>query len=253
MLENLSIVLCRPKYSENIGSVARACINMGCSNLVLVNPKEFDLNKALPLATPKGKKILEKAAFFSDLRLALAEFNRVYATTARTGGWRKAVLYPEEASDQILKELSQGAKVAIVFGPEDAGLTNEEIKICGQIITIPTYKEAKSLNVAQAVLIILYEIFKRTRQSPIPSNVRLGNNFATHEDLLKLYENIKQALLDIDFIKKENTEYFLMPVKRFIQRINLRKHEYNMLMGICRQIRWLKSLVNKGEKNECVE
>ncbi len=246
MLNNLSVVLCRPKYSENIGSVARACINMGCSSLILVNPKEFDLNKALPLATLKGKKVLEKALFFSDLRYALASFNKVYATTARTGGWRKAILYPEEASEQIVEELKQGAKVAIVFGSEDAGLTNEEIKICGQLITIPTYKEARSLNVAQAVLIILYEIFKRTKESPIPSNVRLGNNFATHEELLRLYDNIKQALLDIDFIRKDNTEYFLMPVKRFIQRINLRKHEYNMLMGICRQIRWLKSLVNKG-------
>ncbi len=247
MLNNLSVVLCRPKFSENIGSVARACINMGCTELVLVNPRGFDFNRALPLATSKGKKVLEKAKFFSDLRMALSHFNKVYATTARIGGWRKAILYPEEASEQIVHELTQGAKVAIVFGSEDAGLNNEEIKICGRLITIPTFEQAKSLNVAQSVLIILYEIFKRTRKSTIPSNVRLGNDLATHGDLLKLYDAIKRTLIDIDFIKKDNTEYFLMPVKRFIERINLRKHEYNMLMGICRQIKWLKGLVgNKG-------
>ena len=246
MLDNITVVLCRPKYSENIGSVARACVNMGCPNLILVNPREFDLNRALPLATVKGKKVLERAEVVSNLALALAPFHKVYATTARMGGWRKGILMPEEAAKRMISETEAGADIAIVFGPEDTGLTNEEIEICGSLISIPTMPDAWSLNLAQAVLIILYECFKlkpTRRLRPITSE---GSRLATHEELLTLYANLQQALLDIDFLRKDNPDYFMMPLKRFINRLSLRRNEFNLLMGVCRQIRWLKSVADKS-------
>ncbi len=239
-MENICVILCRTKYSENIGSVARACVNMGCSEMILVDPKELDLNKALPLATPKGKHVLERAKVVSNLSLALEDFNKVYGTTARVGGWRKRVLLPKQAAVQIAEDVKEGRRVAIVFGPEDTGLLNEEIEQCGQLITIPTDPGAWSLNISQAVLIILYECFnkisyhkwnKRNLEKDL-------TQYATHKDLELLYESIKQVLKEIDFLIPQNPDYFMLPIKRFIHRINLKKNEFNMLMGVCRQLLW---------------
>ncbi|WP_456325337.1 RNA methyltransferase [Desulfonauticus submarinus] len=241
-LNNLTVILVRPKFSENIGSVARACANMGCPNLYLVSPQNFSLDKACPLATPKGMKILEKASIFTQLSDALKDFHSVFGTTARIGGWRKGILLPEEASKKIREVIGLEGNVAVVFGSEDKGLTNEEIEICGQIISIPTVSEAWSLNLAQAVLIILYENFKllaERKTRPIhDKNIKL----ATAKDLQTLFLQLKHALLEIDFLHKDNNpDYFMMPIKRFFNRVNLRKNEYNLFMGICRQIRWLSS------------
>ncbi len=233
---NLFVVLSRTKYSENIGSVARACVNMGCKNLILVNPKEMDMNRALPLATPKGKMVLERAEVVSSLSVALGQFNKVYGTTARTGGWRKRILLPSQAAEAISLDLREGRSVAIVFGPEDTGLLNEEIEMCGQLITIPTAEDAWSLNISQAVLIILYECFNRLFHCSRRNLEKDMTQYATHRELQLLFERTKQVLLSIDFLLPENPDYFMLPFKRFIHRINLKKNEYNLLMGICRQL-----------------
>ncbi len=235
-MDNLAVVLCETKYSENIGSVARACVNMGCGNLLLVNPREFDLSRALPLATPKGRWVLEGAGIFSSLEVAIGDFHKVYGTTARTGGWRKRVLLPGQAAESICEDLVAGRKVALVFGPEDTGLTNQEIDLCGQLITIPTSKDAWSLNISQAVLIILYECFNRLFHCTRRNLEKDITHYATHRDLQLLFQRAKELLIAIDFLLPENPDYFMLPLKRFIHRINLKKNEYNLLMGICRQL-----------------
>ncbi len=239
-MDRVSVVLCRTKYPENIGSVARACANMGCKDLILVNPKEFNLDKALPLATPKGKMVLENTKIVSNLEEALKDFNKVYGTTARIGGWRKRVLLPRQAASHISQDVAENKKVAIVFGPEDTGLINEEIELCGQLITIPTIKDAWSLNVSQAVLIILYECFNKISfHSWNKHNLEKDiTEFATHEDLQRLFKSTKQVLTEIDFLLPQNPDYFMLPLKRFVHRIGLKKNEFNLLMGICRQLIW---------------
>jgi tRNA/rRNA methyltransferase len=222
---------------------------MGCPNLILVNPKEFDMDRALPLATVKGKKVLERAEVVSNLPTALASFHKVYATTARMGGWRKGILMAEEAAKRMTAEIESGAEIAIVFGPEDTGLTNEEIEICGSLISIPTMPDAWSLNLAQAVLIILYECFKLKPTRKLRPIITENSRLATHEELLTLYTHMQQALLDIDFLRKDNPDYFMMPLKRFMNRLALRRNEFNLLMGVCRQIRWLKSQVDKSKSD----
>ncbi len=194
-MDNIAVILCRTKYSENIGSVARACVNMGVDEMILVSPKEFDLNKARPLATPKGKNVLERASIVSNLEVALENFNKVYGTTARTGGWRKRILLPQQAASQIAEDIAEGRRVALVFGPEDTGLLNEEIELCGQLITIPTNPNAWSLNVAQAVLIILYECFNKIsfykwNKTNLEKDL---SRYATHKDLQLLFESLKKS------------------------------------------------------------
>ena len=250
MLDGLRVVLVRPKFPENVGAAARACANMGCPNLVVVSPQRWKMEASLALATPKGAEVLSRLRLEDDLAAALAGCNRVYGTTARTGGWRKGIILPHQAAPEIGESLGQGQEVAVVFGSEDRGLTNEEIPHCGKLIRIPTVDDASSLNLAQAVVIMLYECFKfapdaRPFKPAGPPQARP----ITHEEQEALYSNLERTLVNIDFIKDANTDYWMLPVRRFLQRFPLRRNEFNLLMGICRQVRWISKKARNGERD----
>lgn len=239
LLPNLTVILCRPKLSENIGSVARVCANMGCSSLSLVAPRAFSPETARSLATSQGEEILNELKVHADVHQALAPMHRVYATTARTGGWRKRILLPDEAATQIVNELESGLHVALLFGPEDKGLANAEIEQCSELISIPTAPGAWSLNLSHAVLILLYACFQRKpaglkRKLPADSK-----ELATQAELRLLFETMQNTLQRIDFLHDQNADYFMMPLRRFLGRMHLKRYEYNLLMGICRQVQWM--------------
>lgn len=238
MLENLTIVLFRPKFSENVGAAARACANMGVSRLVLVDPPAFDPERARPMATSKGGLLLDRLVIAGTLAEAVAGAEAVYGTTARLGGWRKGVVTPEQAAPEICRTLAAGGGTAVVFGPEDAGLSNHETQLCGRLVNIPTADEATSLNLAQAVLVLCYEVFKAAGSvdggpsGPTPARA------ATHAERESLFTVLRETLLAIDFLKPDNPDYWMLPVRRFIDRVGLKRQEFNMLMGVCRQVKW---------------
>ncbi len=236
LLERLCVVLVRPKFPENIGSAARACWNMGVSEMVLVDPQNLDLDKAMPLATVHARDILTRARVEPDLASALRDAQEVFATTARTGGWRKGSLSARKAGPVVAGRLREGARVALVFGPEAAGMTNEEIQLCQRIVTIPTSEEGTSLNLAQAVLVLLYEAFASARERPFEPPGPPHARAATHEEKETLMATVKKALLAIDFLRPENPDYWMLPLRRFLGRTGLRRNEFNLLMGICRQV-----------------
>jgi len=238
MLNKLAVVLFRPKFSENVGSCARAMANMGCRELVLVSPQDFDMGRARALATAKGQEILEGLRLADDLAQALAPYETVYGTTARAGGWRKGLLTAETAARRGVESLRGGGGVALLFGPEDKGLTNDETKVCSRLVTIPTDAEATSLNLAQAALLVLYEFLKASRSAPQPARVEPGSRQATFDEREALFANIREALLAVDFLKADNPDYWMLPVRGFVERIRLKRSEFNLLMGVCRQVRW---------------
>jgi tRNA/rRNA methyltransferase len=243
MFDNLAVVLCRPKISENVGAAARACANMGCRSLILVDPVNFDRQRAAALATGKGADVLAAVRMAHDLPEALAGFEKTYGTTARLGGWRKAPTTPEKAAPRILSQLSEGLRVALVFGPEQAGLTNEETYLLGTLLTIPTAPGASSLNLAQAVLIVLYECLlaskNPTPRAPKPPKPGTTGRLVSHAEQETLFDAIQESLLAIDFLKTGNPDYWMLPVRRFFSQRDISRNERNMLMGICRQINWI--------------
>jgi tRNA/rRNA methyltransferase len=238
MLNNLTIVLFRPKFSENVGAAARACANMGVGRLVLVDPPAFDMDRARPMATSKGGLVLEKMEICGTLAEAVAGAEAVYGTTARLGGWRKSVLTPGQAAGGAVKTLQGGGGVAVVFGPEDAGLSNQETQLCSRLVNIPTADEATSLNLAQAVLVVCYEIFKASKGLAEEADQPSPSRAATHAERESLFAALRESLLAIDFLKADNPDYWMLPVRRFIDRVGLKRHEFNLLMGVCRQIKW---------------
>lgn len=248
MLDALTIVLFRPKFSENVGAAARACANMGVSRLVVVDPPAFDLDRARPMATSKGGLLLDKLEIVPTLAEAVAGAQMVFGTTARLGGWRTAILSPEQAAASARDVLAADGGVAVVFGPEDAGLSNQETQLCAHLINIPTAGEATSLNLAQAVLVVCYEIFKATQGlanapiGPTPSRT------VSHAEREALFANLRRMLLTIDCIKPDNPDYWMLPVRRLIERVGLKRKEFNLLMGICRQIDWAVATGGKKDR-----
>lgn len=249
MLHNLAVILVRTRFPENIGMVARAMANMGTSKLILVDPERWEKEKAIPLATTQGTSLLDTATVEPDLASALTPFSVAIGATARMGGWRKELLVPERAACVARNSARHGMQVALVFGSEDKGLTNAEVELCTELVTIPTIAEHSSLNLAQAVLILLYECVKADKILPFaPHMERTNRNWtrpagkadsrrATLAEEQRLLSVLQETLVSIDHLPDDNPGWFMQPMRRFLRKSRLRRHEFDMLMGICRQIR----------------
>jgi tRNA/rRNA methyltransferase len=230
--ENISIVLLRPRYPENIGAAARAVRNMGIGNLIVVQPLNYDLEKVLKLATHAARDVVEKIRIYDDLNSALSQFQYIAATTARLGARRQVIQSPSRLAKHLVP-ISQDNQIGILFGPEDKGLTNEDIWNCHVLVNIPT-AEFSSLNLAQAVMVVCYELFKTSIEKSSGFMPRL----AAHHELEGMYQQLKEILVRINFLNPENPEYWLNNIRQFFSRLPLRAKEVNLVRGICRQINW---------------
>lgn len=231
-LENISIVLYRPRYPENIGAAARAMRNMGIEHLVVVDPQDCDLTRICKMATHAALDVVEKMMVHDSLKQALTDYDYVVGTTARLGGQRKVICSPSKMAEKLLP-LSHQNCIAIVFGPEDRGLTNVDIRLCHMLVNIPT-AEFSSLNLAQAVMIMCYELFRYGTDAPQEVSPRLANR---HE-LDAMYEQLKDVFVRISFIHPDNPDYFMNNLRHFFTRLQLRAKEVSIIRGICRQIDW---------------
>ncbi len=230
-LENFAVVLVETLYPENIGAAARACANFGVGELILVRPKNLDEEKMRAMATRAGLKILEKMKIYQDLEEALAPFGYVVGTTARLGRQRKVYETIREAAPRLIA-LSQENKIALLFGNEKWGLTNEDLYHCHTVVTIPT-TEAASLNVAQAVVIILYEIFSQATELELPKP-----KLATSHELEPMYRLLKETLKAIDYVPHDNVTLWMTTIRRFLSRLELTSQEVRIIQGFCRNLLW---------------
>lgn len=240
-LDSIHIILLNPQIPENIGSAARAMNNMGLSRLTLVKPKNCDLSRVLKTATGSSIEIIEQMEVFDDLLEAVGSCSYIVGTTARTGSHRPAITDPRRLAHD-LAGISQNNRVAILFGPEDKGLSNEHLKFCDTITTIPT-ATFSSLNLAQAVMIICYELFLAGRDDEAKSTPRLADRF----ELEGMYDHLKDVLMKIGFIQPQNPEHWMLNIRRFLSRLTLRAREVRIIRGICRQIDWYANQIEKSK------
>lgn len=252
--DHVRVILARPRFPENIGMTARACANMGVGQLALTAPELWPdvwpcanadapgreyVEKALTSATGAGREVVENLRVFADLPSALADRTLSFGATARTGGWRQEILTPSAAAEQALEHLRAGGRVAYVFGPEDQGLSNADIECCAHLVNIPT-AAAPSLNLAQAVLILLYELarahpFGGAERPARPGRIQTSP-FITQEQTDLLLERVRAAMLALESLPEDNSGYFLLPLRRLAARTRLRHNEFSMLMGVCGKI-----------------
>ena len=232
-LDHLTIVLHQPRFAENIGSTARAAWNMGLTHLALVNPEDTDWERMTKLSTHVARGLLEKMEIHTSLAEALAPYQFIIGTTARLGGQRKELITPNQAARKI-RSLGNRNRVALLFGPENRGLSNEELRFCQTVVNIPTASES-SLNLAQAVLILGYEILLALQEeSPEPALPPLATSF----ELEGMYRHLSEVLQMMDFLDEQNPELWMMSLRRFFAHTGLLSNEVRLIRGVCRQLKW---------------
>jgi len=243
-LANIAIVLVQPNISENIGAAARAMCNMGLRRLIVVDPPRCDLTRVCKMATQAALDVVEEMEVFTGLDEALRVFSYVVGTTARMGGQRQVIGSPARLAEMLVP-ISAENQVAILFGPEDRGLTNEDLRFCHSTATIPT-ADFSSLNLAQAVMVVCYELFRCSLEAPQEFTPRLANRF----ELDAMYAQLKDVLMRICFINPANPDYFMNNLRHFGTRMQLRAKEVQIIRGICRQIDWFgKHCFEQGKKS----
>jgi tRNA/rRNA methyltransferase len=229
---NVAVVLNKPRCPENIGAAARAVRNMGMGQLIVVAPENCDLARVRTLATHAAADVVDKMTRHDDLQSALARFHYVVGTTARLGGQRRLITTPAQMALQLIP-ICRENQVALVFGPEDRGLTNDELRLCHLLVNIPT-AEFSSLNLAQAVMVLCYELFKTS----LPDAKERTPRLASRHELDGMYDQIKEILVRIDYILPDNPDYWMNKIRHFLTRLRLQAVEVTIVRGICRQINW---------------
>ena len=228
-LDSISILLVRPRFPENIGSVARAMKNMGASRLIVVNGCSPLHANAYKLASG-AEDILERAEEFFTLEEAISEMGVVVGFTSRGGKQRVSDLTPESLAEKLIP-LSQKNAIGLAFGSEKEGLTNDELSLCHLCARIPSVESFPSLNLAQAVMVVCYELFKASVESPWKST-----QLAQAEQLERMVEHMEKTLLRIGFLDSNNPKRIMRVLRRVLGRSQMDEREVRIFQGIWSQM-----------------
>jgi tRNA/rRNA methyltransferase len=239
MLRNLRIVMVRPRGSGNIGSVARAMKNFGAKELAIVGNARTQSFWARAMAV-HGRDILADAKCYASIREAIADCTLVVGTTCRPGLYRSHSQAPRELAPAVATA-AQNGKVALLFGPEDHGLSNKDLEHCQLLTTIPSEPEYQSLNVAQAAVVCLSELYIASLTPAKADTIQR----AEAEHVERLFDIMRASLLKIGFLDSENPEHMLLALRRILGRAGLEEKDVRILTGMFRQIEWY---ANQGWK-----
>ena len=235
-----SFVLVRPQMGENIGGAARAMWNFGLDRMRIVEPRDgWPNQRAVALASGAGR-LLDEAGLFGSVAEALDDCNFVFATTARGRGLTKPVYSPEKAMELARQKIAAGEKVAVMFGPERAGLENEDVARANAIITVPVNPEFFSLNLAQCVLLTAYEWRRQSVEIDHERVEMAKTDWASTIEVEKLSEHYEERLDEAGFFFPEaKAEGMKVNLRNMWSRMPLTRADVQLFHGILRQmVRW---------------
>ncbi|MBV0934090.1 RNA methyltransferase [Marinobacterium weihaiense] len=238
MSDHIRIVLVNTTHPGNIGGVARAMKNMGLSDLCLVSPKLFPHPDA-EARSSGATDLLASARVVDSLDEAIADCELVFGTSARERHIPWPLVDPRELA-AIAAPLKGKSRVAILFGREDRGLTNEELQRCHHHVHIPAVESFSSLNIAAAVQVITYELRMAEVAAEAGSKPQWGTDWdielAEHRELELLFEHLERTLIGIDFLDPDNPRQLMPRLRRLLQRAVPDKVEVNVLRGILKAV-----------------
>lgn len=246
--DNIRIVLVNTTHPGNIGGVARAMKNMGLSRLSLVAPRAFPHQEAEWRAASAGD-LLDAAVVTATLAEAVADCQFVVGTSARGRRIPWPVLDPRACAEQIDQRAGR-EQVAIVFGREDRGLTNEELQQCNLHLHIPTSGDYSSLNLAMAVQVVAYELRMREDAAALPAaaDAEWDAPFATRENMERFYRHLEETLVGIEFLDPAAPRQLMSRLRRLYSRVRLDEMELNILRGILTETqKWVARGKRGGE------
>ena len=231
-LDNIRIVLVNTSHPGNIGGAARAMKNMGLSRLYLVQPRRFPDQEATWRAA-SATDVLDSAIVTDTLDQAIGDCQFVVGTSARERRIPWPLLDPRRCAEQIAT-LDPNEQVAVLFGREDRGLTNDELKVCNLHLNVPTAAEYSSLNLAMAVQIVCYELRMRLAAGSLPeqADAHWDTPFATRDNMERFYVHLEQTLTDIGFLDPAAPRQLMARLRRLYSRVRVDEMELNILRGI---------------------
>ena len=231
-------VLIRPQMGENIGAAARAMWNFGLDRMRIVDPRDgWPNQRAVAMASGAGR-LLDEAGLFDGTADALGDRTHVFATTARARGLTKPVVTP--AMEMTAEMIGRGEKVAVMFGPERAGLENDDIARANTLINVPVNPDFASLNLAQCVLLCAYEWRRQTGDAQAERVELAGTEWASNIEMEKLAEHYESRLDEAGFFFPEHkAEGMKLNLRNLWSRMPLTRADVQMLHGVLRQmVRW---------------
>ena len=228
----LKFILLEPIHPGNIGAAARAMKTMGLSTMTLVAPRFFPSPMAHAMASG-GSSILDEAVVVSTLQEALHDSTFIFGTAGRDAIMNFPLLEAREAAVLAQQKKAAGERVAFIFGRESTGLSNEELKLCHYHVRIPTADDFSSLNLAQAIQVIAYELHLARR---LPQPTKPTPILADHDKTERFYARLETLLRQVDFLKPGHDKIILQKLRRLFQRAQLEPNEVTILQGIVSNI-----------------
>lgn len=235
-LRRVTVVLDQPQDPVNIGAVVRAMKNMGLSRLHLIQPADFNPYRIQGVAHT-GLDIIESTRIFDGLADGLSGSNLVVGTTARGRSVRRNYRRPREAAGEIIDTVLSGRDVALLLGREDRGLSNEQLDLCDRVVVIPTHPEHSSLNLAQAFLLIAYELWVAAGEEQTFKEPRRTASRAGRDELEGLFKEIEASLDAVDFFKAHNVTPIMRTVREVLGRADLDERELLLFKAMAYEIR----------------
>lgn len=229
---HISVVLVETVQPGNIGSVARAMSNMGLSRLKLVNPRGVLSSECLKMAG-KAAEIVMGAAVFNSMAEALEDENIVIATTSSRDREARQRLHSPRDIAPIVRQYAMSQKVALVFGSEKRGLTDDHLALAQYLVTIPANPAHPVLNLAQAVMVLAYEIFNC---QPIDLNPQAV--LVSQQSREEMFEHLERTLLRIGFLSSSNPAHIMNSIRRFLGKADLTPRDIQIIRGILTQMEW---------------
>lgn len=230
---SIVVVLQRPQDLVNIAAVVRAMKNFELRDLRLVQPAEYDPHRIEGISHKTGD-VLKRVEQFDDLDAALADCSHVVGLTARGRSAKRNVQRPREAAPEILSASVTGC-AAMLLGPEDTGLTNEELDRCHRIVTIPTNPRHASLNLAQAFCVMAYEVFVAQGDRPFKTPRRRSPP-AAQVELERIFDDAERALDAIGFFETRNRTGVLRTIRELVHRVPLDAREASFVRSMCIEV-----------------
>ncbi|SPH18378.1 putative tRNA/rRNA methyltransferase [Defluviimonas aquaemixtae] len=233
-----AFILVRPQMGENIGAAARAMLNFGLSHMRMVDPRDGWPNpRAVAMASGAAGRVLDGAGVFASLPEAIHDCAYVFATTARSRDLTKPVMTPERAMEHARALSAAGQKAAVLFGPERAGLENEDVSRANAIISVPVNPDFPSLNLAQAVLLCAYEWRRQGAAVPPEVLALAGTELAPAIEIEKLGDHYEERLEEVGFFFPETkAEGMKLNLRNLWSRMPLTRADVQTLHGMLRQI-----------------
>lgn len=232
LLANVRFVLVGTTHPGNIGASARAMKTMGLVNLHLVTPKIYPSAEATARASG-ADDVLAGAIVHDSLQSALTGCTHVFGMSARLRHLTVPLMNPREAVVS-LEKFDDDTQIAIVFGREHSGLSNDELDLCHTLINIPANPQYSSLNLAAAVQVMAYELRMSFNPQVEPGRIGEAREAIHAEDLIHLYDHFERSLMTIGFLDPDNPRYLMRRIRRLFNRADLDRNEVQILHGILR-------------------